>query len=338
VDTSAEQDAADAPSQRNLIDRTADRIDAFQRRVPPLAVTHAVLKKYGEDRGGVLAGLLAFRGFFSMFPLLLAFVNALGIALRNNPELRDRLIDSTLSNIPVIGSDLKSSAQPLDGSVWVLIGSVVVALWAGLGLLEVLQEALNTAWQVPMYERPPFLIRKLRDVPAALVVAACAVLSGAGTFLFTKDTGGVVRLLGSITFAVLAGALASFGLHQTLCARKVPFRAQLPGALAVGVGWWLLQALGTWYVNQIVQNSSDTYGVFVVVFGLMSWTYLLGQVYLYGTELAPVLHDHRWPRSMSGRDLTDVDHAALASAMARETRVRGTEINVSIPRNPESPS
>jgi hypothetical protein len=41
---------------------------------------------------------------------------------------------------------------------------------------------------------------------------------------------------------------------------------------------------------------------------------------------------------MSGRDLTDVDHAALASAMARETRVRGTEMNVSIPRNPESPS
>ncbi len=337
MDTSAEPAAEDAPPQRNLVDRTADRLDAFQRRVPPLAVTHAVLKKYGEDRGGVLAGLLAFRGFFSLFPLLLAFVNALGIALRNNPELRQRLIDSTLSNVPVIGNDLKSAAQPLDGSVWVLVGSILVALWAGLGLLEVLQEALNTAWGVPMYERPPFLLRRLREVPAVLVVAACAVLSGAGTFLFTKDTDGVLRLVGSGAFAVLAGALASFGLHQTLCARKVPLRAQLPGALAVGVGWWLLQALGTWYVERIVANASDTYGVFVVVFGLLSWTYLLGQVYLYGTELATVLHDHRWPRSMSGRDLTDVDHAALAAAMARETRVRGTEMSVSIPRNPESP-
>ena len=251
-------DPVEEPPRRNPIDVVADRIDGFQRRVPPLAVAHGVLKKYGEDRGGHLATLLAYRGFFSLFPLLLAFVNALGLLLQNDPALRQRVIDSTLSNLPVVGPQLADTAQPLSGSVVVLVGSILAALW--------------------------------------------------------------------------------LGLHRLLCARRVPVRAQLPGAVAVGLGWWGLQAAGAWYVNRIVTGSSDTYGVFVVVFGLLSWSYLLAQVYLYGTELAVVLHDRRWPRSSSGRNLTDVDRAALAAAMEREARVRGTEISVSIPLTPGSTS
>ncbi|MFM7069760.1 MAG: hypothetical protein ACKOYM_09920, partial [Actinomycetes bacterium] len=102
----------------------------------------------------------------------------------------------------------------------------------------------------------------------------------------------------------------------------------------IGVGWWVLQDLGTWYVDRIVVRSSATYGVFVVVFGLLSWTYLLGQVYLYGTELSSVLLWRRWPRSLSGRRLTDADLESLAATMQRETRVRGTHLVVDIPRTP----
>lgn len=83
----------DAPDEPNLIDRTADRIDAFQRSVPPLAVVHAVLKKSGEDSSGQLAMMLSYRGFFAVFPLLLAFVNVVSLLLQNNPDLRDRLIN-----------------------------------------------------------------------------------------------------------------------------------------------------------------------------------------------------------------------------------------------------
>ena len=331
-------DPVEEPPRRNPIDVVADRIDGFQRRVPPLAVAHGVLKKYGEDRGGHLATLLAYRGFFSLFPLLLAFVNALGLLLQNDPALRQRVIDSTLSNLPVVGPQLADTAQPLSGSVVVLVGSILAALWLGLGLLDVLQESLNTMWQVPMFDRPPYLLRRLRDVPAAVLVALCAVLSGGGTFVLGKDASGLWSVVVSAAFSVSAGMLASLGLHRLLCARRVPVRAQLPGAVAVGLGWWGLQAAGAWYVNRIVTGSSDTYGVFVVVFGLLSWSYLLAQVYLYGTELAVVLHDRRWPRSSSGRNLTDVDRAALAAAMEREARVRGTEISVSIPLTPGSTS
>src|SRR5690606_11192545 len=105
----------------------------------------------------------------------------------------------------------------------------------------------------------------------------------------------------------LAGSLCYLGLQWLLCQRKVPVRAQLPGAAFVGLAWFALQSLGEWYVDRYVVESSDTYGVFVIVFGLLSWSYLLGLLYLYGNELASVLHDRRWPRSSTGRHLTEAD-------------------------------
>ncbi len=326
--------AADAeePPQRNLIDRTADRIDAVQRRVPPLAVVHGVLKQYGEDRGGQLAMLLTYRGFFAVFPLLLAFVNVLGLLLKDNDDLRHDLLDSTLGSVPIIGDQILRGAD-VSGSVVVVVGSVLVSVWAGLGLLEMIQEALNTVWGVPLFDRPPWIIRRLRSIPAAVVMGACLLLSGSVSWLFDWLPG-PLEVVAGVLVPVLAGALCCLGLHWFLCSRKVPLTAQLPAALFVGLSWYLLQTLGEWYVNRFIVRSSDTYGVFVVVFGLLSWSYLLGALYLYGNELAAVLHEHRWPRSLSGRDLTDADREAYARVSEREVRVRGTDISVDVPRQP----
>jgi YihY family inner membrane protein len=322
------------PVRRNLFDRTMDRVDAFHRRIPPVAVVFAVVKKSGDDKCGQLAMLLAYKGFFSLFPLLLAFVNLLGLLLRDNDELRNDLINSTLANVPVIGTEIANEADALGGSVVVLVGSILVSVWAGLGLLDMLQEALNTTWEVPQFDRPPWLIRRLRDIPGAILIALCGVLSGMGRWVLADGASDWLRWVVGAVLPILAGALAYLGLHWLLCARKVPFTAQLPGALAAGLGWWGLQALGGYYVTRIVNQSGDTYGVFVLVLGLLSWSYLLGTLYLYSIELAAVLYDRRWPRSLSGRDLTAQDREAFAALSSREVRVRGTEVTIDVPRDP----
>ncbi len=292
-------------------------------------------KKYGEDRGGQLAMLLAYKGFFSLFPLLLAFVSVLGLVLSNNDQLRIDLIDSTLTNVPLIGNDIVDGATALEGSLVVIVGSVLVSLWAGLGLLDMLQEALNTAWQVPQFERPPWVVRRLRGVPGAVLIASCAVISGAGRFLLADGAAPVLSWILGAALPLFAGAAAYLGLHWLLCARKVPFTAQLPGAALAALGWWGLQTLGGWYATRVVNQSSDTYGAFAVVLGLLSWSYLLGTMYLYSVELAACLHDRRWPRSLSGRDLTDADLAAFEALSQREVRVRGTALEMDVPRDPD---
>lgn len=325
-------DEEDAPSRPNLIDRVTDRLDALQRRTPPAAVALAVVKKYGEDRGGQLAMILTYRGFFAAFPLLLAFVNVVGLLVQDNDELRDELINSTLGSVPIVGTEVLKADT--GGSVVVVVGSVLVSLWAGLGLLETLQELLNTVWEVPVYDRPNWLVRRARSLPAVLLLGACLVLSGSAAWF---DLPSLLSGLISVLMPFLAGGLCYLGLHWLLCKRKVPFGSQLPGALFMGLAWYLLVSLGEWYISRFVVQSSDTYGVFVVVFGIMSWAYLLGTLYLYANELSSVLHARRWPRSLTGRNLTDADREAFAGVSEREVRVRGTEMTIDVPRDPVPP-
>ena len=49
----------------------------------------AVVKKFGDDQGGNLASLVAWYGFFSLFPLLLVFATILGYVLAGDPSTRE---------------------------------------------------------------------------------------------------------------------------------------------------------------------------------------------------------------------------------------------------------
>lgn len=327
------EDASAETERPNLIDRTADRLDALHRRIPPAAFLHGVIKKYGEDLCGQLAMLLTYRGFFAVFPLLLVFVNVVGIILDDNPELRDQLIGSTVASLPIIGTEIQNNSQSVGGSALVVIFATLVSIWAGLGLLDMLQEALNTIWGVPRFERPPFLIRKLRSLPAVLMVGLALVISGASAWIFGTGQSRL-QVLGEYLLPFLAASLCVIGLHYVLCYRKVALSAVLPAALLTGVGWMALQQLGGWYVNRFVVNSSDTYGIFVVVFGLMSWIYLLALVYLLSNEVSVVLLESRWPRSLTGRNLTPQDKAAVNDVLRRTLRVRDVDVDIDVPEHP----
>ena len=70
----------------NLWRRISRWLDDRQRRSALTAIPVAVLKKYGDDRGGSLAALVTFYGFLAVFPLLLLFVTIVGLVLaRQSP-------------------------------------------------------------------------------------------------------------------------------------------------------------------------------------------------------------------------------------------------------------
>ena len=85
-----------------------DAIDRWQQARPLTAVPCAVAKKFTDDGASRLAALIAYWGFFSIFPLLLAFASILGFLLEGNPEFQKDVLDSTVAQIP---GD-RRSAQP----------------------------------------------------------------------------------------------------------------------------------------------------------------------------------------------------------------------------------
>src|SRR4051812_33914187 len=116
--------------------RVLARVDRLQRRHAPLAVPFAVVKKFGEDQAGNLAALVAYYSFFSIFPLLLVFVTVVGFVLQDNVEAQTKLLDSALSQFPIVGDQIKDNMGAMQGNGLALLIGVLAALWGGLGAID----------------------------------------------------------------------------------------------------------------------------------------------------------------------------------------------------------
>src|ERR1700709_1289050 len=96
--------------------RVVDAMDAYQRRHRWIGFPLAVLYKFGDDQGSYLTVLITYYGFLSLFPLLLLLVTVLGFVLQGDPALQAKLVTSTLSELPAIGSQLRENVHSLKGS------------------------------------------------------------------------------------------------------------------------------------------------------------------------------------------------------------------------------
>src|SRR6266508_4319831 len=96
--------------------RSLERLDRFQQRNRVLALPFAVVRKFGDDQAGNLAALLAYYGFFSLFPLLLVLVTVLGFVLAGRSKLQARILDSALAQFPVIGDQIGRDVGSIEGS------------------------------------------------------------------------------------------------------------------------------------------------------------------------------------------------------------------------------
>jgi membrane protein len=99
----------------NPISEIVQRADRFQQRTSWLAFPVSVWKKFGDDRAGNLAALIACNGFASVFPLLLVLVTLLDITMKNYPGVKSGLEHSALAQYPVIGPEIVSNVHSLSG-------------------------------------------------------------------------------------------------------------------------------------------------------------------------------------------------------------------------------
>ena len=114
----------------------ADALDD-QRRVIELRSPHhsidvvvEMLDGWRRHLSGRNASLLAFFGFLSIFPLLLAATTILGFVLEGNAELQQDIVDGAFAEIPVLGDAAAGDPASLDGNIWVLLIGLGGALWA----------------------------------------------------------------------------------------------------------------------------------------------------------------------------------------------------------------
>ena len=293
-------------------------LDRLQLRHRPIAFAVAVVKKFGDDGAGNLAALVAYYGFFSIFPLLLVMVTVLGILLRGDPQLQDRIVSSALANFPVIGDQISRNVKSLSGSGLTLAIGVALTLWSGLGVVKAMQTAMETVWNVPYRERPNLVGSTLRAV-AMLAVLGVITLASAFAGGVGAGSGGIWAVAGIAISLVLNFGLFALAF-RILTTAEVSWGTVAPGAAVGAVAWTVLQAAGGYYVGHQLQGASSTYGAFAVVIGLLTWLYLGAQVTLLAAEVNVVRARRLWPRSIAQPPYTEADVEALTGYAKQEER------------------
>jgi YihY family inner membrane protein len=301
--------------------------DRLQRRRRLLAIVLAVVKKFSDDQAGNLAALIAYYGFFSLFPLLLVFTSILGFALQGHPGVERAVVDSALSQIPLVGAEIGRQGAHLRGSgVGVVVGLVGTIL-GGLGVTLAAQNAFNSVYAIPFRERPNFLFSRLRGLGALAVIGVLQIVSTGASGLVSAGLGGALLTIAGVLVAVLLNLLLFFACFRMLTDGAVPTRELFPGVAVAAVLWTVLQAVGGIYVRHVLNGARETYGTFATVIGLLTWLFLGARVLVYSAELNTVLSRHLWPRGLFDPP-TEADQRTLTAIAKVEERTRQQEVDV----------
>ncbi|MFF2951733.1 YihY/virulence factor BrkB family protein [Kitasatospora sp. NPDC057965] len=313
----------------NPIERALRAVDRFQQRHRPPAFVFGVIKKYGDDRGGLLCALLTYYGFVALIPLLLLLSTVLGFVLHGHPGAQQAVVNSALADFPIIGDQLRQSTHSLQGSGLALIIGVLGLLYGALGVTQVLQHAMAEIWNVPGVRRPGYFPRLARGLLLFAVLGTGLVLTTAGATLVGTTLGGLPARIGALVVSALLNTALCLACFRVLTPRDVPTRSLWPGCLPAGPLFTALQAFGSLLVAHELRHAGQVYGFFATVIGLLFWLYLTAQVTVYAAETDVVLARRLWPRSLLQPPLTAADLDVLAFVARQEERRPEQRVDVS---------
>lgn len=309
-------------------------LDRVQQRSRVASFVIAVVYKYVDDQSNYLAALITYYAFVSLFPMLFLLTTALGVVLWNRPEWRADIVDSAISQFPLIGDQL-SKPETLSGGTTAVVLGIAGALYGGLGVGQALQNAMDTVWSVPRFTRRDPIKSRVHSLLLLIILGSALIATTLLTGLGRNWAG--LGILG--TAGVVVGSLA---LNTAVCVvafrvttvRALTLRDVLPGAILAAVLWQMLQWFGATYVAHVVASASVTNSVFAIVLGLLAFLYLVSTSLMICAEINVVRVDHLYPRALltaftDNVDLTDADRKAYAGQAEAQRAKSFQQVDVS---------
>jgi membrane protein len=307
-------------------------VRAFDRRQqahPWLAVPVAVIKKFGDDQGASLAALVAYYSFFSLFPLLLVFVTVLGFVLQGDPGAQRSVEHSVLGQFPIIGQ--KITPHALHGRAFALVVGLLTSLWAGLGVTQAAQNALDRVWAVPFKHRPDFFYERLRGLALLICLGGQFLIASLASGLVNGGLGGPLLKAAGIALSLLLNFGLFFAAFRLMTSKMVKTSCLWVGVLFAALFWEMLQILGGVYIGHVLKHTAGTYAQFGFVIALLIWLHLGAQVTLLAAEINVVLDRRLWPRSLFSPPI-HADERTLTALAKVEERTEEEKIDVRFER------
>ena len=308
------------------------RVDRWQRRNRVAGAAYGVVKKFSDDQSNLLVVSLGWYGFTAIFPLLLVVVTIFGFV--GQKSLGNGIVN-TLHQFPVVGANFNpAGASHLHGSILGLVIGLLGLLYGAQGVTQTAQTAMATVWNVPQYERTGFLPRLGRSLGALFTIGGAFVINA---FASTYATGAHESF--AIRVPVIAALLVlNVGLYyaafRILTPKMIGTRCLLPGAIGGAIAFTLLITVGTGLLTHELKNTSNTYGTFGSVIGVVTFLLLLAKLSIYAAELNPVLKRSLYPRTMPFGEPTEADRRVLRDLAHQERREEDQRIGVGFGPDP----
>jgi membrane protein len=269
--------------------------------------------RYGEARGNVLAGGVAYLAFFSIIPALVLGFAVFGFVLRGQPDLFDRVVSAISDTLPGVVQDaahpkgLINATSPPTPNALTITGaiSLVLLLLSGLGWLAALRQSVRAVFGRPRFTAN-VVTGKLRDLGVMVVLGLAFLLSGvlstgvSSAARWILDQVGVATgsFAGTLLLRVLAvlvvfviDVLLMLVVFRLLSGVRLPREDLLQGAVVGAVGLGVLKLASGLLLASAAKK--PVIGAFAVVVGLLVLLNLISRVMLLAAAWAATTADDR---------------------------------------------
>ncbi len=285
-----------------LKERIRGRLDHLRQRLPWLDHAVRMVRHYGQAKASQQAGAITYFGFLSFFPILALAFFVVGYVARVYPDAQADLVTAIDEVLPgMIGDDAGQISMTdlanAAGTVAALgvLGTLGV-LYAGLGWLSAVRNALLVVFELPAKEQPGFVAGKLRDLVTLVLVGVVLMLSVAISGFVSSYSGELLDAVGlgdgvspvfqllTVLLGLAASALLFFVLFRLLAAPPTPTRSLWWGAVLGAVGFELLKRLSSLLLASTKEQPAfQAFGIALI---LLVWINLTSRVVLYAAAWA----------------------------------------------------
>ena len=267
-------------------------------RIRPLWLLIEAYKKFLRDDAPELAAGVAYSALFSIFPLLIGVVAAVGLFV-DQAQVRQAIVDSLSGYLP------RETVTFVDGNIAQAIRmrgtfgtlAIVGLFWSATAVAATIRNALNRV--LALAQPRPYLSRKLVEltlvvlgggfmilslITSAAVLRLISAFPGLAPIIVTLMVSTQARLI-STAAPVVFSTLTFLVIYRYLPNVKIPWKNAIIGAIVGGLLFEGIKWTFFWYLQTFARYQL-VYGSLTGIIVFLLWMYLSSAILLFGAELA----------------------------------------------------
>lgn len=255
------------------------------------------------------AAALAYYLLFTIFPLMIFLSSLLGLLNLDISGITQSLTALLPAGVVELVESYLSYVSQTSSRAMLWFG-LIFTIYFPMRAADCLMTAVRRAYHLPRPKNQILYMAKVLLYTVFLLVAIMlslglatvgrAVLEFAGRFVVVPEA--FIELWTDLRFLVLGGVM--FGAVGLLYAAaqdsRQPARNVVPGTIAALVGWMVVSAAFSFYVENFA-NYTLIYGTLGTMIVLMMWLNLTAMVLIMGAEINGVLASMRGRRTPKAR-------------------------------------